>query len=615
MFVRQRIRETKKEGKVSYSYLVENRWNPVKKKYSQEIIYCLGRTGELFTTGAIEKMIVALDNFAKKKGYSALSEGVVLRNLKDEKVLSSAFDFGEYFLTQHIVSHLSLDLIIKNVFKAQNQKKINLEKLLTTTIALISHHLHPQILISERSSYRWYKDRLFVKDKITLTKDDFYRSLDFLIANKDEIEREYFLKNQNLFSQELDLVLFDTTSVFYYGQEHDYKKHKTADILQYGFSKDGKSDLKQIIAGVLMTGEGVPFAHEVFPGNTADLKSFVKIIKIVKSKYRIKRVILVADRGMVSELNLKILEDEGLEYIVGVKKRALSPLLKHLLLGRDIADMKKVYSNLYTFDLDLSSLDQTLINELARHLFKNPNTVYKNPKEAEDYLEGRRYIVCFNPQVSGWEKKKRQYFTSIVKNKIATTPSKDWFVKNGYKKYVKVDALNLSLNEKKLNEEELYDGVWIVVTNLKKPLSSSFISRSYKTLQFVERGFRDLKSQINLRPIFHFKEERIKAHVMVCFLTLMVKWYILKSINPDSDEDGLRFLENILNLKAIEVDKTLSLFVRTAIDEKTTEGLKKLKIRVPEKILSDRRKKPNIPPRGPGRPRKTIPQQPPLLLP
>lgn len=603
MFVREKIHKTKK-GDIPYSYLVDNVWNPIKKKYKQIVIYALGKTEELAGNSRIEKIITALDNYAAKKGMASLSEGIIFKNLNDEEKLSQTFDFGEFLLTSHVVGQLSLDLILRDILKSQKQKVISESKLLTSLQALIASHLRPQISISDLSACRWYQNKLLSKDKVDLTKDDFYRTLDFLIENKDEIEKQYFAKNQNLFSQDLDLVLFDTTSIFYYGAEDEYKKHKQADILKYGFSKDGKGDLKQLVVGVLMTGEGVPFAHESFPGNTSDLKSFVTIIKTVKSKYRIRRVVLVADRGMVSELNLKILEDEGLEYIVGVKKRTLSPTLKHILLGRDISDMEKVYDNLYTFDLDLTSLDQTLINELVKHLFANPQTPYNHLKEAKEHLRQRRFIVCFNPYISEWEKKKRQYFTKIVKNKIATTPSKDWFVKNGYKKYVKVNALNISLNEKKLNEEELYDGVWIVVTNLKKPLSSSFISRSYKTLQFVERGFRDLKSQINIRPIFHFKEERIKAHIMVCVLTLMVKWYILKTINPASDEEGLRFLESILKLKAIEVDKSLCLYVRTAIDEKTIERLKKLKIKIPGKVLADARKKPVPPPKGPGRPRK-----------
>jgi transposase len=130
-------------------------------------------------------------------------------------------------------------------------------------------------------------------------------------------------------------------------------------------------------------------------------------------------------------------------------------------------------------------------------------------------------------------------------------------------------------------------------------------------LQFVERGFRDLKSQISIRPIFHFKEERIKAHIFVAFLSLIVKWYILSKINSSSQEEGLSFIDKIFSLKAIEVDKSISLYVRTAIDEETIEQMKKLQMKIPGKVILDKRIK-TAPLKKKGRPRKTILNQLPL---
>lgn len=614
MFVRERIRETKKEGKVSYSYLVENKWNPVKKRYSQEIIHCLGRTGELFTTGSIERMITALDNFAAKKGFSSLSNGILLRNLKDEKILSSVFDFGEYFLAERIISQLSLNEILKDILKKEKKREISLDKFLAAATSLISYHLHPQISISELSTAVWYQTKVFKKDKISLAKDDFYRTLDVLIKNKDEIEKQYFEKNKTLFSEPLDLVLFDTTSIYYYSGD---EKINEKSILQYGFSKDGKGNLKQVIVGALMTSEGVPIAHEVFPGNKSDLKSFKDIISTVKTKYSIKRIIFVADRGMVSEENLTFIEEEGMEYILGVKMRKLSPVLKSSLFPVDPNSMDKVHDGLYVSDFSLSFLTPKEQDELIDNLYDDLD-MRTQTREGKEKLKQRilkrRMIICFNPFVAKEEKQKREYFKKIIANKIKYTQNKSWFVKNGYSKYVKVNKLDIALNEEKLNQEALYDGVWILTTNCSSQISSQTISLAYKSLQFVERGFRDLKSQISIRPIFHFKEERIKAHIFVSFLTLIVKWYILNKINLSYQEEGLHFIDLILELKAIEVDKSISLYVRTSIDNRITEGLKKLKIKIPEKILSDKRRKPVSPPKGPGRPRKTIPNQP-LLLP
>lgn len=609
MFVRERVRETKREGKINYAYLVENRWNPVKKKYQQKIIQCLGRVDKLPTGGTIEKMIVALDRFASEKGFSSLSSGVIIHDLNQETVLSKSYDFGEMFLVDNLLKILSFTDILKSVFNKTDKKKISWDKFLTAITSLLSYHLHPQISASERATYLWYQNRLFLKNKPTLSIMDFYRTLDILIANKDTIEKQYFEKNRTLFSEPLDLVLFDTTSIYYYDGE---EKINEKSILQYGFSKDGKGNLKQLIVGVLMSQEGVPIAHEVFKGNKSDLKSFPEIVKKVKEKYNIKRIIFVADRGMVSEKNLTLIEEEGMEYILGVKMRKLSLVLRDSLLPVDPDFMDKVYDSLYVSDFSLSRLTKKERDEFIDDLYDDLDTRMQTKEEKEKLkmrVLKRRLIVCFNPLVAGIEKQKREYFKKIIANKIKFTQNKSWFVKNGYSKYVKINKLDLSLNEDKLASEALYDGVWILTTNCSDKISPQTVSLAYKSLQFVERGFRDLKSSITIRPVYHFKEERIKAHIFVSFLTLIVKWYVLNTINSSSYEEGLRFIDSMLNLKAIEVDKSISLYVRTEIDKETITRLEKLKIKTPSKVLDDPRRKPVKPPTKPGRPKKLTPNQ------
>lgn len=608
MFVRVRNRKLK-EGHSSYAYLVENQWNSLRHKNEQKIITCLGAVEELPSNGLIEKIVTALDTFAKKQGFTTLSNGVILSDLTDEKTITKSFDWGELILTKHVLTGLSLDKIIKETFKKDTQKQLSEEKLLRSLAALIAYHLKPMIDISERATFLWYKDNVFLKDKVILTKDDFYRTLDVLIKHKDTIEKEYFLNNQNLFNLELDMVLFDTTSIYYYDGE---EKINDDSLLQYGFSKDGKGNLKQVIVGVLMTKGGIPIAHEVFKGNKSDLKSFKEIVKKVKEKYNLKRIIFVADRGMVSEDNLTLIEEEEMKYILGVKMRRLSPVLKNSLLPVDPEHMDKVHDNLYVTDFPFSSLTDKEQNELIDDLYDQLDTRLQTDKEKErirQRLLKRRFVICFNPYVAQDQKQKREYFKKIIKNKIKLTQNKQWFIKNGYTKYLKVNNLDIALNEDKLNQEELYDGVWILTTNCGDTITPQTLASAYKSLQFVERGFRDLKSLINVRPIYHFKEERIKAHIFLAFLTLIVKWYILNAIDTTSHAAGLRFIEAMLNLKAIEVDKNLFLYVRTAIDKETIENMKKLKMKIPGKVILDKRIKTMTPQKKAGRPRKALPNQ------
>lgn len=636
MFVRVR-KQPGKEGPIPYTYLVKNHWNPFRKKHEQKILMPLGRLAALPANGTVEKIITALDTFATKVGFSALSDGIILGSLADEKLLSSALEYGSHLLSSHILSKLSLLDSITGILTKKPDKYIRLKKVLVSLRVLIAHRLYDDIPVSELGSFNWYTNQLFEASKKQLALQDLYRTLDVLIANKDTIEREYYEANKTLFNGELDIVLFDTTSVYYYGKQNPERVYKDTDLLQYGFSKDGKGDLKQLIVGVLMTKEGVPIAHEVFPGNTADVVAFDAIIHTLKKKYQIGKIILIADRGMVSEDNLRVLETEKLSYLLGVRMRKLSPLLREkLLVGiegepRSRQEMEKVADNLYTYEYPLSKLTTEDITEILNGIHQRQQKKTKqmaesnalgikqsevgvagNAEGTEYYrqnLRKRTYFVCLNPYVQKINKKKREYFKNIIQNKINTKPTKEWIVKNGYKKYIEFeDKVTIKLNEEKLKEEELYDGKWVLVTN-DETISANLAGIYYKTLQFVERGFHDLKSLITVRPIYHWKEERIRAHIFVCFIALIVKWYICRTINQYTQEDGRRFIEEMVNIKAIVVDPTIPLYVRTAISPLLQEQMKKLGMKIPSKVILDGRVKPIKPnPKG-GRPRKVDPNQ------
>lgn len=573
--------------------LVDNIWNPIKKYYVQKRIIGLGKTSDLgFRNNTAEQIVTAIHTFCAKHGIATLSDGVILTDLSSsESLLSASLDFGIHRLAVHILKKLGIADTIRSLPTAP---AVTREKVLAAAESLIAHRLTNRTDASERSTARWYTHDLFVPGKHPLAKDDWYRTLDVLISHKDEIETAYFASNRNLFTQSLDLVLFDTTSVYYWGgSEHRVEE---TDLLQYGFSKDGKGNLKQLIVGVLMTSSGIPIAHEVFQGNTADVASFTTIIKTVKEKYKLEKVILVADRGMISEENLLILEEMGLGYIVGVRMRSLPGEMQTTLMADlDPKDMERVNDHLFTRQYHVSNFSPKQIKEwfldrILKGKRKNPLPTMDIPT-IEKHVKNRRFFVFLNPLVEKATKGKRAFFRSIIERKIRTTPTKEWIVKNGYKKYVRFpDGLSPELDEEKLAGEELFDGKWVLVTNVKD-VTPVEAGRYYQTLQTMERGFKDLKSLITLQPVFHYTERRIRAHVFVCFLALVVKWHIFRTINPYSQEEGRRFLEEMGKLKAIEVDRKIPLFVRTEITETLRFGMGKLAMQPPEKVIVDGRKK------------------------
>ena len=229
MFVRVRERQLKNK-RSRYAYLVDNRWNTIRKKHEQTIVACLGDVETLPVDGTIEKIICALDTFAAKQGFASLSRGIVLSDITDEGVLSGAYDYGTLLVARHVLVQTSITSSIEHL-STRYTANLALPSLLSATGAMIAHRLTNRSDASERATHAWYTDHLFVPGKTPVTPMDFYRSLDFLVDHKDAIEQAYFDNNRDLFSQRLDLVLFDTTSVYYWGKQNTASD--AADLLQY----------------------------------------------------------------------------------------------------------------------------------------------------------------------------------------------------------------------------------------------------------------------------------------------------------------------------------------------------------------------------------------------
>ena len=224
---------------------------------------------------------------------------------------------------------------------------------------------------SKLETWRW-KDRVWEPAWEGLNLQHFYRAMDYLVERKDEIEKGLFEKRGDLFGKQLDLVLFDTTTIKYWGEASDSK------LLRHGHSKEKRMDLRQIIVGVLMSKEGMPLAHEVWEGNQSDMESLKRVLGSLQDKYEIQKVVLVCDRGMVSKKNLQAIEEAGYEYIVGVKMRQFDETMKRNLLG--IADFEEVREDLWVKDKK---------------------------------IEGRRYLVCYNPEEAKQDAKDREYFKRL----------------------------------------------------------------------------------------------------------------------------------------------------------------------------------------------------------
>ncbi|BAE86371.1 hypothetical protein DSY4582 [Desulfitobacterium hafniense Y51] len=387
-----------------------------------------------------------------------------------------------------------------------------------------------------------WKDSVYRPDFETLKLHHFYKAIDFLDENKDTIEEQLFFHHTNLFTQQLDLVFFDTTSTYVEGDAGAF------DLLEYGHSKDHRPDRLQVMIGILMSRDGIPIAHHVFPGNTPDTDAFIEAVSDLKKRFNIQRVIVVGDRGMMGKRTLELLEELQLQYILGVRMR-------NIKAGPDLANSPEPYA-----------------------------FIKDNLKVKEVVHQEKRYIVCLNEEEAKRDQLVREQIEIKLRSKLEHGSIKDLIGNSEYKKYINVTAEAATINTDKLKQAAVFDGLYILQTNTELPTEE--VATAYRDLWQIERAFRNLKSTLDLRPVYHWKERRISGHIMLCFLALVVQIKFQKLLESCGSEYGytevIRALRKVhaVKLKIKDQDH----LVRTEIHGAAAMAFKAVGLRIPERV-------------------------------
>jgi len=306
---------------------------------------------------------------------------------------------------------------------------------------------------------------------------------------KDWIEEQLFEQRRDLFST-LELVFFDTTSIYFEGQGGQ-------EIGQYGKSKDHRPDLKQMVVGLALDVQGWPLCCELWPGNTADVTTLLPVVNRLRQRFKVRRVSIVADRGMISASTIAALESAALDcdYILGARMRSVKAISEQVLA------------------------DRSRFREITpqRQTAKDPSPL----KVKEVTLAGRRYIVCLNEEQRRKDVADRQAIVEHLRAQLKRG-DKDLIGNKGYRKYIRVgQGEHFTLDEDKIKQEARYDGLWVLQTNLADEPQA--IALAYKELWMVEDMFRTMKSILETRPIYHKCDETIRGHVFCSFLALLLR--------------------------------------------------------------------------------------------
>ena len=492
MFVR-----VKKTGSYHYLQIVQNTREGNKVK--QRIIGTLGRVDHLKNTSEIESLIHKLSRFTNQAT-------MVLNGLS--QVDARTVSIGPALIFERIWKDLGLNEIIDELTQT-TKFEFSIERAVFLTV------LHRLISSgSDRSCEKWKED-FSIDGSEGLALHHLYRAMNFLgrelkdqkdrtpfspRCTKDLIEEKLFDRRKDLFSG-LDMVFFDTTSIYFEGYG--------GDTLGYlGHSKDHRPDLNQMIVGAVLNSKGEPVCCELWPGYTADVTTLLPIADRMRKRFGVTRFCVVADRGMISKDTIEGLEKRGISYILGVRMRQQKPLAK-IILSRG-GRYKEVYPEGYGS--------------------KDPSPL----KVKEILLNDTRYINCLNEKQARKDVADRQAILESLDIKVQGSP-KALVGNKGYRKYLKIDKDSFSINQKKVLEETRYDGKWILQTNTD--LSAAEVALKYKELWRVERVFRDVKSILRTRPVYHQVDENIRGHVFCSFLALVLR----KELDNRLQKAGMNF--------------------------------------------------------------------------
>ena len=456
-------------------------------RMKQRVLFRLGRLDQLRASGELDGLLVALGRFSEK--YAVLGA-----HAEGRSVSTRARSLGPALIFERLWRDCGIGVVIDEL-AAERRFGFELER--AVFLAVLQRLFAPG---SDRAAEKW-KQHYVIAGVEELELHQLYRTMGWLgepvaaeagsagLAPRTRcelIEERLFERRRDLFTR-LDLVFFDTTSIYFEGEGGD-------SLGQYGHSKDHRPDLKQMVVGVVLDDEGRPLCSQMWPGNTADVTSLVPVVDRLRTQFKVGEVCIVADRGMISAATIEQVKARGWRYILGVRMRRTREANEQVLAraGR----FEQVYA-------------------------KSDDPKAPSPlKVKEVWVEDRRYVVCVNEDQATKDRHDREAIIASLKDALKQGDKK-LIGNRGYRKYVKASGTRFSIDEDKVQDEARFDGKWVLTTNTE--LSARELALKYKQLWQVEATFRTMKTALATRPIFHKCDDTIRGHVFCSFLALVLR--------------------------------------------------------------------------------------------
>lgn len=496
MYLRRTQRKRTDGSVVGYVQLAHNR--RVGGVTRAEVLVNLGREDELDVDG-LRRLAASITRFTDGDGAAVGPAPGGGLEVVDSRALGGAW------LLDGLWKRLEVDRALRKVLGAR-RFSTDVERVLFALVA--NRALDPA---SKLAAAEWASCDAAIPGLEAMDEDHAYRAMDLLVEAdaQAKVSEAVFFATADLLNLEVDLLFFDTTSTYFERDEPDRAGEDGEGAFRaYGHSKDHRPDLPQVVIGLAVTREGIPVRVWVWPGNTNDM-SVVQEVKDDLRGWRLGRVITVVDRGFSSDENLRYLTRAGGHWIAGEKMR------------------------------DGATDAQQALSRQGRYQQVRDNLRVKEVRVG-DGDGAKRFIVCHNPAEADRDKTARDETIARLQaelDRIKAARAKITNPKAAGAHHRAECALRdhptlgrylrqtptgrLLIDRAKIKAEQRLDGKYLLSTS-DPDLSAEDVALGYKNLLEAERGFRDLKTTLELRPVFHRLEHRIRAHVLICWLALLL---------------------------------------------------------------------------------------------
>jgi transposase len=431
-----------------------------------------------------------------------------------------------------------------------------------------------QHLLSSSSKLGAYNKQNYYAKLPEIELHHLYRSLDVLSEGKTVVESHLFAMNRNLFNMQIDVVFYDVTTFHFESVRQD-------SLRDFGFSKNAKFNEVQVVLGMLVDCEGRPIGYELFPGNTFEGKTLATALESIEKRFGIRNIIIVADRGINSKLNLKYITDKGYGYIVASRIKSMPEETRSEILKQE----------------DYLVLSKSETEGTVRYKVMDYTNQFKIEKENQDKNSKRKkyitielkekLIITHSEKRAKKDKSDRERLLEKAKYLLQDKARIQSSNKRGGKKYLKeTTKTDWTLDTESIANDEKWDGYYGIQTS-EKHLSAEKILDAHHTLWKIEESFRIMKSTLEVRPIFHWTENRIKGHFVICFLSFLLERtleFTLKKAGISASPQNIRDALNSLQFAEIDLHSN-KVLVKTKSEDLASKILRQLKIKAPKNVI------------------------------